>query len=219
MARKPPRRTRERILETALRLFNDFGEPNVTTTTISDEMAISPGNLYYHYRNKDQIVECISEQYAAEVETLCTKLDRKSLNVEDAWLFLHLTFELFWRYRFFYRDLNDMLSRNRVLEERFQRLLERKENTARALIRGLTASGAMRISGRQAEALATHITMVATYWLSYEYVRNARHFSDPGMSSSAAARGAYHVLALASPYLDGADRALFERLAEQYLEH
>ena len=53
MVRKAPRRTAQRILETALEMFNRFGEPNVSTTALSAELGISPGNLYYHYPAKD----------------------------------------------------------------------------------------------------------------------------------------------------------------------
>ncbi len=48
MPPKPPRRTRERILETPLARFNQFGEPTVATTSVAFEVGISRGNLYYH---------------------------------------------------------------------------------------------------------------------------------------------------------------------------
>jgi hypothetical protein len=60
MAKKAPRRTAERILEVTLELFNRFGEPNVSTTLISAELNISPGNLYYHYPAKDELITACS---------------------------------------------------------------------------------------------------------------------------------------------------------------
>jgi AcrR family transcriptional regulator len=213
---KAPRRTRERILELSLRLFNEFGEPNITTTVIAEEMNISPGNLYYHFRNKDDIVNSLFVQFEAEIgRMLAVPADRRP-NMEDVWLYLHLSFELIWRYRFFYRDLNDLLSRNRKLELQFKQILAHKTKVAQQHCLGLRADGALEASDLEIEALATNMVVVATYWLSFEYVRNPRKYTERESMTEALARGCYQVLSLIGPYLRGETQLLFEKLAEEY---
>ncbi len=217
MQRKPPRRTRERILELSLRLFNDFGEPNVNTTVIAEEMNISPGNLYYHFRNKDDIVTCIFQQFEKEIDRLLAVPAHRRPDIEDAWLFLHLLFELIWKYRFFYRDLNNLLINSRTLELRFKSLLAQKLKTARWLVEGLADQRALRASRAEIDALATNMVVVATYWLSYQYVMNPRRFTEPEFVGAAVSRGCYQVMALTAPYLSGDARRLFEKLAAEYV--
>ncbi len=217
MIRKPPRRTRERILEISLRLFNELGEPNVTTTAIAGTLEISPGNLYYHFRNKEEIVDALFEEFQREVDPLLDSPLAGTMQIEDAWLFLHLLFEAIWRYRFVYRDLNDLLSRNRRLEMRFRRIVERKTLAALALCRSLVARGDAGASEAQVESLATNMVLVTTYWLSFEYVRQASRFATGESPSASMARGAYQVLSLIAPWLDEAGRRLFGKLAHEYL--
>ncbi|HMX10270.1 MAG TPA: TetR/AcrR family transcriptional regulator [Burkholderiaceae bacterium] len=211
---KPKRRTRERILETSLQLFNTFGEPNVTTQLISDELEISPGNLYYHFRSKDEIIESLFGQFERRIETTLAAPQSRVPDVEDIWLFLHLVFEGIWEYRFLYRDLNELLSRNRLLETHFQRIVAHKIQTAQVICEGLVGTGDMSASTAEIHTLAVNMTLIATHWLSFEFVRQPRKAID----TDALARGAFHVMSLAAPYLQGRSRLLFERLATQYLE-
>ena len=175
---KKPRRTAERILEVTLDLFNRFGEPNVSTTLISAEMGISPGNLYYHYPAKDELINALFERYERALTEILHAADNVE-HVEDAWLFLHMLFELIWDYRFLYRDLNDLLSKNRRLETHFQFVLKNKHTAMHALLDGLARAGAVRITGEQAAPTATSMVVVVTYWLSFEYVRDPRRALDP----------------------------------------
>ncbi len=215
MERKPKRRTRERILETALALFNDFGEPNVTTQLIADEMGISPGNLYYHFHSKDEIIESIFTDFERSIEDTLTVPQRRTTNVEDIWLYLHLIFEGIWTYRFLYRDINELLSRNRLLETHFKRIVAHKMKTAALICDGLVATGDMKASPAEIQTLAVNMTVLATYWLSFEFVREPRRTID----AAALARGAFQVMSLAAPYLQGRSRVLFERLATEYLKN
>ncbi|MCM3562673.1 MAG: TetR/AcrR family transcriptional regulator [Hydrogenophaga sp.] len=215
MARKAPRRTAERILETTLDLFNRFGEPNVSTTLISAELGISPGNLYYHYPAKDELINSLFERYERALGELLGAADGVR-NVEDAWFFLHSLFERIWEYRFLYRDLNDLLSKNRLLETRFQALLAAKTRAVRGLLGGLGRSGAVQLDSREVEPTADSMVVLITYWLSYEYVRDPRRALEPEQAQSALLRGAQHVLHQLAPYLEPAQRQHLMGLSSAY---
>src|SRR5450830_1693195 len=190
MLQKVPRRTRERILELSLRLFNEFGEPNITTTVIAEEMNISPGNLYYHFRNKDDIVNSIFVQFEAEIERILTVPDGRRSNIEDVWLYLHLMFKL---------------------------ILAHKIKVATQLCEDLRSEQSLEASDMEVAAMATNMVVVATYWLSYEYVRNPRKYSEQQSMSDALARGCYQVLSLIGPYLRNETHLLFRKLSEEYV--
>jgi AcrR family transcriptional regulator len=213
---KKPRRTAERILEVTLALFNRFGEPNVSTTLISAEMGISPGNLYYHYPAKDELINTLFDRFEKALGELLHAADGVE-NVEDAWLFFHMLFELVWSWRFLYRDLNDLLSKNRRLETHFQFVLKHKARAMHAVLDGLSRHGSARFTGAEAAPLATSMVVVTTYWLSFEYVRDPRHALEPENAAAAMGRGAYHALALLMPHLDDASRAHLNSLAAAYL--
>ena len=213
---KKPRRTAERIAETALALFNRFGEPNVATTVIAAELGISAGNLHYHFPAKDTLINTLFDRYRAAVEPLLDAAPDVR-HVEDAWLFFHMLFEQLWDYRFLYRDLNDLLSKNRHLETHVQALLDHKARAVNGLLEGLARGGALQPTGPgELAPVATAMVVVLTYWLSYEYVCDPRHALEPDADGRALLRGAAHTLVLVSPYLTGDDRDHLLALADRY---
>ncbi len=215
MAKKAPRRTAERILEVALELFNRFGAPNVSTTLIAAELGISPGNLYYHYPAKDALLGALFDRYAQDMQALLGA-GTEVRDVEDAWFFLHSLFERIWQYRFLYRDLNDLLSNHRRLEQQVQAVLEGKTRAVRDMLDGLQASGALRIDPHERSTVATSMVVVLSYWFSFEYIRAPRDALEPAAAQSALLRGAHHVLVLLAPYLAPAQRAHLLALVAAY---
>ena len=212
---KKPRRTAERILEVTLDLFNRFGEPNVSTTLISAELGIIPGNLYYHYPAKDELINALFDRYEKALNELLRAADGVR-NVEDAWLFFHMMFELIWDHRFLYRDLNDLLSNNRRLETHFQFVLKNKTKAVQSVLDGMGRGNAMRIDARDVEPVATAMVVLLTYWLSFEYVRDPRKALEPESAGAALLRGAFHVLSLLLPYLDVQQREHLHALVANY---
>lgn len=210
--RKAPRRTRERILSASLQLFNQYGTPSITTAHISDELNISPGNLYYHFRNKEEIVYQLYQQFDKKIEAALNFPEERTPHVEDLWLLLHLLFEIMWEYRFLYRDLDDLTERDKKLGAQFGRVIERGVRTVMEICRGMIAAGTMHANDREIEALANNITLVVTYWLSFQKLRRFNNKPESDLK-----RGAYQVMALVAPFLVGEARELLNKLSQDYL--
>lgn len=209
-----PVKTRDRILQTSLQLFNEYGEPRITTNHIADELDISPGNLYYHFRNKDEIIWLLFEQFERRMDTALQVPERRALDMEDMWLYLHFVFENIWEYRFLYRDLDNILSRNKKLQTHFRRIVERKVNTATSICQGLVNVGIMAATADEVTALAQNIAVVATYWLNFQRIGIKISNND----SAYLALGVYQVLSLVTPFLHEPARILLQQISGEYLK-
>jgi hypothetical protein len=215
MATKAPRRTAQRILDASLALFNRFGEPNVSTTLISSELNISPGNLYYHFPAKEELVNALYDRYEKDlIPLLAAATDIR--NIEDAWFFIHSLFEIVWEYRFLYRDLNDLLSRNRRLESEIKDVLLHKTSAFKSLLQGLELSSALQLSAQERQACAVHMVVILTWWLSYEYVRDPRNALENNNAEKSVLKGAVQVLRLLLPYLETKEREHLQLLLKAY---
>ncbi|MEP7156975.1 MAG: TetR/AcrR family transcriptional regulator [Betaproteobacteria bacterium] len=214
-------RTRERVLRISLDLFNRHGETNVTTGHIADELNISPGNLYYHFRNKDEIIHHLFADFEKAIDVspgADVNIADAGYIMEDMWLYLHLMFEHIWAYRFLYRNLDDLLSRDAKLKSHFNIIIGHKRDAVIALCHALVSAKAMRAEEEEIRALAENVLVVATYWLNFEHLRakSPGKFADEPDPEQHLSRGVYQVMALVAPFLLGDAKAHLQYLMENY---
>ena len=205
-------KTRDRILDTSLALFNCVGEPNVTTLLISDELEISPGNLYYHFKSKGDIVGELFGRFEAEMLDLLAVPEDADISLDQNGFFLHLMFETVARYRFLYQDLVNVLSRYDQLQAKFKRLLKKKTAAFRVICESFLRQGMMEIEEEELESLCEQLTLTACYWSSFDTLSHLedRESVDPG-------RGVYQMMHLIIPYLAPEEQDEARLMSRDYL--
>mgnify|MGYP002738008331 FL=1 len=114
MAKEPRQNTYTKIIEASLLLFNEEGERQISTNHIAAYLGISPGNLYYHFRNKDEIIIQLYKRYSEELLILLAEKPLPQSIVELV-EYLADIYHILWRYRFLFSDVNSLLSRSSEL--------------------------------------------------------------------------------------------------------
>jgi len=163
-------KTSDRIIETAIELFNEQGTRAVTTNHIAAAAGISPGNLYYHFRNKEDIIRAIFEQmdaYGLEQYRLITDTCPPGTLEAMERTFVMIQ-EYNWRYRFFKRELTALIMADPLLRERFHQTHHGLLALVRHAVDSSIALGVLRPLDEKERALLTEeIWLVTLFWLNY----------------------------------------------------
>lgn len=194
-------KTRDRILHTSLMLFNEEGEAETTTIDIANEMDISPGNLYYHFKGKDEIISELFTQYEHAMSNTLTAPIEKPISdsrgsVEDNWYYLYVVMEEMYQYRFLYHNLDNLLQRYPDIRRSFRRLIQLKRAAMYAICQSLLEQEVIDARDQQLLGLVDNMTLNLTFWLNYESL--LRENSDPQITIH---QGVLQLLTMVAPYL------------------
>ncbi|WP_144820630.1 TetR/AcrR family transcriptional regulator [Marinobacter piscensis] len=209
-------KTRDKILLSSLELFNERGERDVTTNHIAAHLAISPGNLYYHFRNKSDIIYELFQEYEKLVGYYLDIPEHRPLTLDDMAFYLESVFDGLWSYRFLHRDLEYLLDRDPRLRSDYRAFTDRCLMAISRIFEKLADGG---IIEPQPESLRTamslNVWLVITNWMAYLKTAHAAEASA-SLTLRELKQGIYQVLTLEIPYLTPAYRDRVMALREKY---
>jgi AcrR family transcriptional regulator len=177
---------RERILEASLVLFNEQGTAAISTNHIAAAAKISPGNLYYHFRSKEDIIRALFERlFSAWDETFHLPTSR-ALNLDGMDGLISANYRLIWEYRFAYRELAVLLRSDPALQSRYREVRQRGYDGFAGLIEAFAAAGVLRRPGdpQELSSLTELCWMVSEQWpINLEL--NGQPFDEKGIQAGA----------------------------------
>ncbi len=211
MSHAKPNKTKDRILHISLQLFNERGERSVTTNHIAAELGISPGNLYYHFRNKQEIIKELAQQYQAEtLEMLALPVDRP-LNANDKISYFQVLSNQLWAYRFIHRDVYHLVENNEDFRKIYPRFAGQVMQQGQKIYRAFVDAGLMKMTDSEIEALIINLWIVLTNWTNFLYMSG--HISDnTHLEEKWVWQALRQMVFLEGPYLMGESRQTYEQL-------
>lgn len=205
-------KTRERIIQGSLELFNAQGERSVTTNHIAAHLGISPGNLYYYFRNKQAIIAELLGQYEQCIDQFLRLPQGRELTVEDKTFYLEALLAAMWDYRFLHRDLEHLLESDSELALRYRLFARRCMDNAQALYQGFVAAGILAMNSAQIEALTLNGWIILTSWVRFLCTSREQ---GAELNQEQLRRGIYQVLALESGFITEASRPAVQALHDK----
>ena len=214
-------KTRNKIVQASIELFNKNGERNVTTNHIAAHLGISPGNLYYHFRNKEDIILSIYEEYTRNLlldtfPTITPEVDP----LDAVIMYMDAVFQVMSKFHFFYANLPVLLDKNPTLREKYIEVQHHISDRVGELMQALRSANIIEFDDKDLPDLVSILRLVNTFWLSFYQTQTA----EPKINASVFFQGVLKILVIIRPYttelalpeFDKA-RAMYQRRYEEAL--
>lgn len=203
-------KTKERILLGALDLFNVDAASEVTTNDIARALKMSPGNLYFHYKNKEQIIRELFKRLALETIQIWkpqTKLARKHEKIQLV-DFVDKNLQLYWKYRFFHRELYTLRKKDPELSKLWREHLKKLSRLMIILYKHWVQAGVMLpIQSKNEMEFVGELLFVASnsFMQFFETV-------DKSPNQRTVDKAQRHILRMLRPYLTGEIKDSIEKI-------
>lgn len=206
-------KTRDRILQVSLEQFNQHGERNVSTNKIAAAAGISPGNLYYHFKNKEDIIFCLFEKFQQRIDQCLALPQDRNITLMDKSVYLRDTFEGLWSFRFLHRDMEHLIDSDKRLRTHFQQMFRRSFDQISNIYHALNDVGIIHANDTEIRDLTLNTWMVVTSWFSFLRCHILSN-QDQLISKAMAQQGIYQVFSLERPYLTEQYRDELQKLMQ-----
>lgn len=200
--------TREKIIDQARRLFNEQGLTSITMRHIAQALAISLGNLTYHFQKREDLVMAIYQDLVTKMDEVMADLIRE----KSAFVQIHQgalrSMQMFYEYRFFLIDLVHIMRNYPDIQKHYNRLQEHREMQFLALFDQMQSAGWMREAQlpQEYQHLYRRMQILGDFWISSAVAME--------LDQQAGFIQQHHriLMELIYPYLTGQGREAFENL-------
>lgn len=165
------------IIAKAISLFNRKGISTVTMRQIAESLSISPGNLTYHYKTKDSLVQVIYQQLHDESSDYISF--EGYLTLHDFETILERFYELRKRYSFFFNDIVFINRQFPAVAEMYKVANISRFRKSRRLVDYFVETDRMLPENEiiSYDKLIHSIWMINTFWPSQSQIMNSNDYT------------------------------------------
>lgn len=162
---------KEKITSAALSLFNKEGVQPITTNHIIDDLGISPGTFYYHFKNKEEVIRSIFQLITMDFSKIFSfPLD----SFKDLINIFKKTWNLYYKYRFFYLEITTILLKDPGLHNLYINNQKLKFIQQQRLYKKGLELGIFIGIEDEIDYILKNLWIINDFWITHEFITNKR---------------------------------------------